>query len=105
MPVIEVVHVINFIKSLLKNTFIFKLFLVALGLCCCEGLSLVGVSGGYPLAVTHGLLIVWLLLLQSTGSRLAGSVVAAHRLSCPLAHGVLPDQGSNLCPLRWQADS
>ena len=37
MPVIEVVHVINFIKSLFKNIFIFKLFLVALGLCCCEG--------------------------------------------------------------------
>ena len=29
-----------------------------------------------------------------------GSVVVAHRLS-----GIFSDQGSNLCPLHWQADS
>ena len=33
------------------------------------------------------------------------SVVVAHRLSCPSAHGIFPDQGSNLCPLHWQLDS
>ena len=27
------------------------------------------------------------------------------RLSCPTAHGIPPDQGSNPCPLHWQADS
>ena len=33
------------------------------------------------------------------------SVVVAHRLSCPTAHGIFLDQGPNLCPLYWQADS
>ena len=43
--------------------------------------------------------------LQSTGSRRAGSVVVAHGLSRSAACGILPDQGSNPCPLHWQADS
>ena len=29
----------------------------------------------------------------------------AHKLSCPKACGIFPGQGSNLCPLPWQADS
>ena len=33
------------------------------------------------------------------------SVVAAHRLSCPAACGILLNQGSNPCPLHWQWDS
>ena len=33
------------------------------------------------------------------------SVVAVHWLSCPSACEIFPDQGSNLCPLHWQADS
>ena len=48
---------------------------------------------------------------------IAASLVAGHRLqtcrlsscgsraSCFAACGILPDQGSNLCPLHWQADS
>ena len=32
-----------------------------------------------------------------------GSVVVAHGLSCSVACGIFPDQGSNLCPLHWQA--
>ena len=47
----------------------------------------------------------------------AASLVAEHRLqmrrlrivahgpSCSAACGILPDQGSNPCPLHWQADS
>ena len=38
--------------------------------------------------------------LWSTGSRRAGSVVAAHGLSCSVACGIFPDQGSNPCPLQ-----
>ena len=38
------------------------------------------------------------------GSRLLGSVVVAHRLSCSAARGIFPDRGSNPCPLHWQAD-
>ena len=37
-------------------------------------------------------------LLQSTDS-----IVVAHRLSCSLAHGIITDQGSNLCLLHGQA--
>ena len=33
------------------------------------------------------------------------SVVVAHRLSCPMAYGTLPEQGSNPYPLHWQVDS
>ena len=39
------------------------------------------------------------------GLQSAGSVVVAHGLSCSAACGIFPDQGSNLCPLHWQADS
>ena len=45
------------------------------------------------------------LLLRSTGSRCAGSVIVAHRPSCFAVCGIFPDQGSNPCPLHWQADS
>ena len=40
-----------------------------------------------------------------TGSRRAGSVVVAHGRSRSAACGIFPDQGSNPCPLHWQADS
>ena len=44
-------------------------------------------------------------LLQSTGSRRAGSVVVAHRPSRSAACGIPPDQGSNPCPPHRHADS
>ena len=66
-------------------------------------LSLVVVSRGYyPLQGT-GFSLWRLLLLGSTDSMCEGSVVVAHGLSCSAAHGIFPDQGSNLCPLHWQA--
>ena len=34
-----------------------------------------------------------------------GSVVVAHRPSCPMACGIFLEQRSNLYPLSWQADS
>ena len=47
------------------------------------GLSLVAVSGGYSLLWCTGFSLWWLPLLQSTGSRRAGSVVVAQGLrSC-----------------------
>ena len=45
------------------------------------------------------------LLLRSTSSRRAGSAAVAHGPSCSAACGILPDQGSNPCPLHRQADS
>ena len=34
-----------------------------------------------------------------------GSVGVARWLSCSVACGIIPGQGSNLCALHWQADS
>ena len=70
-----------------------------------RGLSLVAVSGDHSSSRCTGLSLSQPLLLWSTGSRRAGSVVVAHGPSCPAACGILPDQGSNPCPLHWQADS
>ena len=70
-----------------------------------RGLSLVAVSGGNSSSRCAGLSLSWPLLLRSTSSRRAGSVVVAHGPSCSTACGIFPDQDSNLCPLYWQADS
>ena len=69
------------------------------------GLSLAAERGGYTSLRCVGFSLRWLLLLWSLGSRHAGSVVVAHGLSCSAACGIFPDQGSNPCPLHWQADS
>ena len=68
-----------------------------------RGISLVVTSGNYSSLWCAGFSL--LLLLRSTGSRHAGSVVVAHGLSCSTACGIFPDQGSNLCSLHWQAVS
>ena len=70
-----------------------------------RGLSLVLASGGHSSSRCAGLSLSRPLLLRSTGSRLAGPVVVAHGPSCSAACGIFPDQGSNPCPLHWQADS
>ena len=70
-----------------------------------RGLSLVAASRGHSSSRCAGLSLSRPLLLRSTGSRRAGSVVVAHGPSCFVACGIFPDQGSNPCPLHWQADS
>ena len=70
-----------------------------------RGLSLVVASGGHSSLRCTGLSLSRPLLLWSTGSRRAGSVIVAHGPSCSTACGIFPDQGSNPCPLHWQADS
>ena len=70
-----------------------------------RGLSLVAASGGHFSSRCAGLSLSRPLLLRSTGSRRAGSVVVAHGTSCSAACGIFPNQGSNPCPLHWQADS
>ena len=69
------------------------------------GLSLVAENGGHSSLRCAGLSLSQPLLLRSTGSRRAGSVIVAHEPSCSAACGIFPDQGSNPCPLHWQADS
>ena len=62
-------------------------------------------SGGHSSSQCAGLSLSRPLLLRSTGSRRAGSVIVAHGPRRSAACGILPDQGSNPCPLHWQADS
>ena len=64
-----------------------------------QGLSLVAASGGHSSSWCVGLSLSRPLLLRSTSSRCAGSVVVAHGPSCSLACGIFPDQGPNPCPL------
>ena len=85
--------------------FIYYLFLAVLGLCfCVRAFSSCGKRGPLFIAVRRPLTVAPL-LLRSTGSRRTGSVVVAHGPSCSAACGIFPDQGSNPCPLHWQADS
>ena len=90
-------------------SFFFKLFIFFFWLCwvfvSVWGLSLVAASGGHSSSRCTGLSLSWPLLLRSTGSRRAGSVVVAHGSSCSAACGIFPDQDSNPCRLHWQADS
>ena len=70
-----------------------------------RGPSLVVASGGHSSLRCAGLSLLRPLPLRSTSSRRTGSVIVAHGPSCSTACGIFPDQGSNLCPLHWQADS
>ena len=69
-----------------------------------RGLSLAAASGGHSSSWCTVLSLLRALLLRSTDSRCAGSVIVAHGPSRSTACGIFPDQGSNLCPLHWQAD-
>ena len=93
---------------LLRTTFFF-FFFKYLWLCwvfvSVRGLSLAAASGDHSSSRCAGLSPSRPLLLRSTGSRRAGSVIVAHGPSRSTARGILPDQGSNPCPLHWQADS
>ena len=60
---------------------------------------------GYSLAVVHGLLVSVAFLISEHRHWSAGSVVIVHRLSCPMAGEIFPDQGLDLRPLHWEADS
>ena len=70
-----------------------------------HGLSLVAASRGYSSLRCTGFSLQWLLLLWSTGSRRAGFSSCGSQAQLFMACGIFPDQGLNLCPLHWQADS
>ena len=76
-----------------------------LGLRFVRGLPLVAASGGHSSSQCAGLSLSRPHPLRGTGSRRAGSAVVAHGPSCSAACGILPDHGSNPCPVHWQADS
>ena len=92
------------------SSFFFKFYLFIYFWLCwvfvsARGLSPVAASGGHSSSRCAGLSLSRPLLLWSTGSRRAGSVVVVHGPSCSAACGIFPDQCSNPCPLHWQADS
>ena len=84
-------------------TFI-HLFLVA-RVFVVTGLSLVVVSGGTLQWLLAGFLSQWLLVLRSTGSRPVGFASCGPQAYLLRGRCNTPDQGLNLCPLHWQADS
>ena len=98
----------NFCSDPLSIFFLINLF-IYFWLCwvfvSVRGLSLVAASGGRSSSRCAGLSLSRPVLLRSTGSRRTGSVIVAHGPSCSMACGIFPDQGSNPCPLHWQADS
>ena len=105
-------HLINLIDlfkgqffGFLKNFYLFIYFWLCWIFVSVRGLSPVVASGGHSSSGCTGLSLWQLLLLRSTSSRRAGSVVVAHGPSHSAACGILPDQDSNPCPLHWQADS
>ena len=85
------------------------LFIIYFWLCwvfvSVRGLSPAAASGGHSSSRCAGLSLSRPLSLRSTGSRRAGSAVVAHGPSRSAACRIFPDQGSNPCPLHWQADS
>jgi len=83
-----------------------------LGFCCCKGISLVTVGGGSARASYHaGFSCCGVWALGCAGFSNCGPLALEHRLDsfcsgAQLPHGmILPDQGSNPCPLNWQTDS
>ena len=74
------------------------------GFSCC-GARALGMRAS--VVVAHGLQWLWHMgsVVVDRGLQSTGSVVVAHGLTCSAACGIFPDQGSNPCPLHWQADS
>ena len=114
-PARNPLHLCNILRSssvfscvFLKKKFFFYWF-IYLWLCwvfvSVRELSPVAASGGHSSSRCTGLSLLRPLMLRSTGSRRAGSVIVAHGPSFSAACGIFPDQGSNPCPLHWQADS
>ena len=85
--------------------FVFNFFLAMLGLCCCALAFSSSITWGLLSSHVLRLLISVASLVVKNGLWSVGSVVVVHGLSCPVACGISPDQGLNLCYLHWQADS
>ena len=95
----------NFLNLFYKFIYLF-LFLAVLGLrVCARAFSSCGKRGPLFIAVRGPLTVAASLCGAQATQWRAGSVVVAHGPSRSAACGIFPDQGSNPCPLHWQADS
>ena len=82
------------------------LFLATLGLCDCTwAFSSRGNQGLLFILVQRRLLVVASPVAEHRLQGMWASVIVARGLTCPVACEIFPDQGSNPCPLHWQADS
>ena len=97
--------ILFFSPHTILNIYLFIYFWLCWVLVSVRGLSLVAASGDHLSSRCAGLSPSWPLSLRSTASRCAGPAAVAHGPSCSAACGIPPDQGSNPCPLHWQADS
>ena len=99
-----------YVRNVVLNFFFLSIYLFIYGcvgwvFVSVQGLSPAVASGGHSSSQCAGLSLSRPLLLRSTDSRRASSVIVAHGPTCSAACGIFPDQGSNPCPLHWQADS
>ena len=82
--------------------------MAVLGLCCVQAFSSYS-EWGLLFLVVLGLLIAVASFVaeQTLGTQASVACVAvvANKLSRSAVCGIFPDQRSNPCPLRWQADS
>ena len=85
-----------YMYTLLYLYLLFILTLLVLH-CCAWSFSTCDKQGQSPV-VLHRLLIEVASLIAKQGFCSTGAVVVVHRLSCPAACGIFPDQGSNPCP-------
>ena len=70
--------------------------MAALGLHCCAWSFSTGGEQGLLFAAVHRFLIAVASFVEEHRLRRSGSIVVAHKLSCPTAHGVFPNQELNL---------
>ena len=78
--------------------FLNQLILTAPGLRCCVKAFSTCFEQGYSSLQCEGLSLRWLLLLQSTGSRMWASVFVAPRLTCSKACKIFPDRDQTCVP-------
>ena len=70
-----------------------------------RGFSVVAASGGHSSSRCTGLSLSRPLVVEHRLQMHRLSSCGSRAYSCSTACGIFPDQGSNPCPLHWQADS
>ena len=91
LQMFQSIHALQIYIFLIFKYNCISLFLAVLDLHSCADFSVVAVGGAYCYCEAWAL-----------GHINSGAV--AHGLHPSMAHGIFPDQGSNLCLLLWQAD-
>ena len=95
-------------SNIVHTYFFFRfinLFMAALSLHCCAWTFLSIESRGYSSCGARASHCSGFSCWGAWALGAQASVAAACGLSCYLACGIFPNQGSNMCPLHWQADS